>query len=184
MRFAHEQAPAASARHAMAPLSEAEAFSGEVERIAAISARTRSDPARREDLPRDVGSFAPAVCPRTIVFHGTADHVSDPINEDQVTQRWITTNSLASPGGFTAAYEHPSQVPTRHPAGPDGERPYTMDAWQDAHGRNVVTYYKVAGIGHAWSSSTPGSVFTDPWGPDASEAMYEFGIAHPEQTGK
>ena len=44
-----------------------------------------------------------------------------------------------------------------------------------------VTYYKVGGMGHAWSGGTPGSIFTDPLGPDASEAMYEFFMAHPKE---
>jgi poly(hydroxyalkanoate) depolymerase family esterase len=175
--FVGEQA---QARDAMAPLGEAEAFSGEVDRIAAIP--PGPDPIEQgEKAFHAMGSFARAV--PTIVFHGTADHVSDPINGDQVTQQWITTNHLASPGDFTAAFEHPSST-TEHPAGPDGERPYTVDTWQDAHGRDVVTYYKVAGMRHAWSGGTPGSIFTDPLGPDASEAMYEFFMAHPKQAGK
>jgi len=177
--FAGEQAQA-QARDAMAPLGEAEAFSGEVERIAAIP--PGPDPIQQgEKAFHAMGSFARAV--PTIVFHGTADHVSDPINGDQVTQQWITTNRLASPGDFTAVFEHPSST-TEHAAGPDGERPYTVETWQDTHGRDVVTYYKVVGMRHAWSGGTPGSIFTDPRGPDASDAMYEFFMAHPKQAGK
>jgi poly(3-hydroxybutyrate) depolymerase len=125
-----------------------------------------------------MGSFARAV--PAIVFHGTADPVSDPINGDQVTQQWITTNHLASPASFTATFEHPSST-VNHPSGPQGERPYTVDIWQDTRGRDVVTYYIVDGMGHAWSGGTPGSIFTDPSGPDASEAIYEFFMAHPKQ---
>ena len=164
----------------MAPLGEAEAFSGEVERIAAIP--PGPDPIQQgEKAFHAMGSFARAV--PTIVFHGTADHVSDPINGDQATQQWITTNRLASPGDFTAVFEHPSST-TEHPAGPDGERPYTVETWKDTHGRDVVTYYKVVGMRHAWSGGTPGSIFTDPLGPDASEAMYQFFMAHPKPTGR
>ena len=124
-----------------------------------------------------MGSFARVV--PAIVFHGTADPVSDPVNGDQATEQWIITNQLASHGDFTAAFEHPSST-TEHPAGPHGERPYTVETSQDAHGRNVVTYYKVTGMGHAWSGGTPGSIFTDPLGHDASQDMYEFFMAHPK----
>jgi poly(hydroxyalkanoate) depolymerase family esterase len=162
------------------PLSEAEALSGEVAEVAVIP--PGPDPIQQgEKAFQAMGSFARVV--PAIVFHGTADPVSDPVNGDQVTQQWITTNHLASPADFTATFEHPSST-AEHPAGPQGQRPYTVDTWQDARGRDVVTYYKVEGMGHAWSGGTPGSIFTDPLGPDASTAMYEFFMAHPKQTGK
>ena len=158
------------------PLSEAESLSGEIEDIAAIP--PGPDPIKQgEKAFQAMGSFARVV--PTIVFHGTDDHVCDPINGDQVTQQWITTNHLASPADFTATFEHPSST-VNHPAGPDGERAYTVDTWQDAHGQDLVIYYKVEGMGHAWSGGTPGSIFTDPNGPDASEIIYEFFMAHPK----
>jgi poly(hydroxyalkanoate) depolymerase family esterase len=70
-----------------------------------------------------MGPFA-RVMP-TIVFHGTADLIADPINGDQVTQQWLYTNQLASHGAFTATFEHPSSA-TISPAGPQGEKPYTV----------------------------------------------------------
>ena len=167
----------AQARDAAEPSSEAEALSGEVEKIAVIP--PGPDPVKQgENAFQAMGSFARVV--PTIVFHGTADHVSDPINGDQVTQQWITTNHLASPRDFTATFEHPSSI-IMHPAGSHGERPYTVYTWQDVHGRDVVSYYKVDGMGHAWSGGTPGSIFTDPSGPDASKAIYEFFMAHPKE---
>jgi len=124
-----------------------------------------------------MGSHARAV--PAIVFHGTADPISDPINGNQVTQQWITTDHLAAPADFTATFDDPITV--NHPAGPGGERSYTVDTWQDVHGRDMVVYYKIDGMGHAWSGGTPGSIFTDPSGPDASEIMYEFFTAHPKE---
>ena len=70
-----------------------------------------------------------------------------------------------------------------HPAGPHGEHPFTVDTWQDARGRDVVTMNKIDGMRHAWSGGTPGSIFTVSPGPDASKAIYEFFMAHPKQTG-
>ena len=94
--FLGERAPA---RDAMAPLSEAEALAGEVEQIAAIPAGP--DPVQQGQKAFHVmGPFARVV--PTIVFHGTADHVSDPVNGDQTAEQWITTNHLASHGYFTA----------------------------------------------------------------------------------
>ena len=124
---------------------------------------------------QEMDSFARVV--PTIVFHGTADPIADPINGDQVTQQWLTTNHLASHGAFTATFEHPSSI-TTSPAGPQGERPYTVFTWQDAHGSDVVTYWKVDGMGHAWSGGSPPSIYADPKGPDASQAMYQFFMAH------
>ena len=165
------------ARDAAGPRTEAEAASGEVTDIAAIP--PGPDPVQQgQKAFRAMGPFARVV--PAIVFHGTADLVSDPVNGDQVTQQWITTNHLASPAGFAATFEHPSGS-VNHPAGPQGQRPYTVDTWQDARGRDLVTYYKVQGMGHAWSGGTPGSIFTDPSGPDASQAMYEFFMAHPKE---
>ena len=116
--FLGEQVPA---RDAGAPRSEAEALSGEVaaERLAVVP--PGPDPVGQgEKAFHAMGSFARVV--PAIVFHGTADPVSDPINGGQVTQQWITTNHLASPGDFTATFEHPSST-VNHAAGPHGERP-------------------------------------------------------------
>jgi len=177
--FLGEQPPAPDA---LAPLSEAEALSGEVaaERLAVVP--PGPDPVQQgEKAFQAMGQYARVV--PAIVFHGTADHVSDPENGNQATQQWITTNNLASGGDFTATFEHPGST-TNHPAGPHGERPFTVYTWQDIHGRDVVTYYKIDGMDHAWSGGTPGSIFTDPSGPDASTIIYEFFMAHPKETGK
>ncbi len=124
---------------------------------------------------KEMGTYARVV--PTIVFHGTADPISAPGNGDQVTQQWLRTDQLASHGAFTAAFEHPSSTMI-HPA-ESGKKRYTVFKWQDAHGSDVVVYYKVDGMGHAWSGGSPFSIFTDPEGPDASQAIYEFFMAHP-----
>lgn len=87
-----------------------------------------------------MGSFARVV--PTIVFHGTADQVADPVNGDQVVQQWLRTNQLASHGTF----EHPSSATLQQV--PQG-RHYTVFTWKNAHGSDVVAYWKVDGMGHA-----------------------------------
>jgi len=122
-----------------------------------------------------MGSFA-RVMP-TMVLHGTADAVAAPINGEQAVRQWLRTNQLASQVAFTATFEHPSST-TISPAGPQGEWPYIVFTWQDASAHDVLAYWRVEGMGHAWSGGSPGRPFTDPRGPNASLAMYQFFIAH------
>ncbi len=165
----------AQAQDSVEPMIEVQATTGEVEEIAAIP--PGPPPAEQCKKAYDaMGRFARVV--PTIVFHGTDDHVSDPINGDQAVQQWLCTNQLASQGNFTATFEQPSRK-VNHPAGPHGERPYTEYTWKDKQGSDVVTYYKIDGMGHAWPGGTPGSIFTDPLGPDASQLIYDFFMAHP-----
>ncbi|MGZ3318881.1 MAG: extracellular catalytic domain type 1 short-chain-length polyhydroxyalkanoate depolymerase [Isosphaeraceae bacterium] len=166
----------APAPAALEPLSEEELLSGELKLRHGLLPKGPEPEEQGKKAFQAMGQYA-RVMP-TIVFHGTDDHISDPENGDQVTQQWITTNNLASGGDFTATFEHP--ITTEHPAGPHGERPYTVDTWQDIHGRDVVTYYRVAEMRHAWSGGTPGSIFTDHLAPDASTIIYEFFMAHPK----
>ncbi len=111
----------------------------------------------------------------TIVFHGTVDPIADPGNGEQVAQQWLRTNQLASHGTFTATFEHPSSVTLGQVP---GGHSYTVFSWKDATGSDVVTYWKVDGMMHAWSGGSPPSIYADPKGPDASKAIYEFFMAH------
>ncbi len=166
----------APAPDASEPLSEEELSFGELRLPHGLIPKGSDPEEQGKKAFQAMGHFARVV--PTIVFHGTDDHISDPANGEQVTQQWITTNQLASGGDFAATFEHPSST-TNHPAGPHGERSYTVYTWQDIHGRDVVTYYKIDEMDHAWSGGTPGSIFTDPGGPDASKIIYEFFMAHP-----
>jgi poly(hydroxyalkanoate) depolymerase family esterase len=112
----------------------------------------------------------------TIVFQGTRDTIVPPINGDQVVQQWMQTNQLASQGLYVADFQHPTtttagQVP--------GGYSYTVSTWKDHTGRDVQHYWKISGLGHAWSGGNPAVSYTDPLGPNASEAMYQFFMNHP-----
>ena len=120
-----------------------------------------------------MGSFARVV--PTIVFHGTNDLVSAPINGKQVVQQWMETDSLASQGNYQADFNAPSsttngQVPGGHS--------YTIYTWNDNNGNEVQEYWLINGMGHAWSGGNPYN-FTDLEGPSASLAMYTFFKNHP-----
>jgi glutamyl endopeptidase len=166
---------------AQALSGEVLALSGEVDESVLALIPPGPDPIQQgEKAFHAMGAFARVV--PTMVFHGTDDHVSNPENGNQATQQWITTNRLASHGAFTATFDHPSIPTIKHPVGPNGERAYTVDTWRDDQGRDVVVYYRVEGMDHRWSGGSPGSIWTDPSGPDASQALYEFFMAHPKET--
>ncbi len=112
----------------------------------------------------------------TIVFQGTHDKIVRPTNGDQVVQQWMQTNHLASQGLYVADFKYPTtttsgQVP--------GGYSYTVYTWKDHTGKEVQQYWKILGLGHAWSGGNPAVSHTDPQGPNASEAMYQFFMNHP-----
>jgi poly(hydroxyalkanoate) depolymerase family esterase len=112
----------------------------------------------------------------TIVFHGTYDTIISPINGDQTVQQWMQTDHLASNGTYQADFHRPNsttdgQVPGGHA--------YTVSSWIDTKGDEVQAYWKVQGMGHAWSGGSPDGTYTDPLGPNASLAMYQFFMGHP-----
>jgi poly(hydroxyalkanoate) depolymerase family esterase len=133
------------------------------------------DPLRQGELAYSAMGARARIVP-TIVFHGTDDKVAAPVNGDQVVEQWMHTNFLASSGAYLAYLD----TPTTRTSGqtPDGYS-YLVFTWSLPDGDEVQAYWKVAGLGHAWSGGHPRGSFTDPLGPDASLAMYQFFMAHP-----
>ena len=111
----------------------------------------------------------------TIVFQGTRDKVVPPINGDQVVQQWMQTNHLASQGLYVADFNNPTTTTSRQV---QGGHAYTVSTWKDHTGKEVQQYWKIDGLAHAWSGGNPAVSYTDPRGPNASEAMYHFFMNH------
>ena len=111
-----------------------------------------------------------------IVFQGTSDKVVPPINGDQVVQQWMQTNRLASQGLYVADFKNPTIATSRQVP---GGHSYTVYTWKDHTGKEVQQYWKILELGHAWSGGNPAVSYTDPRGPNASEAMYQFFMNHP-----
>lgn len=110
------------------------------------------------------------------VFHGTNDGTVAPTNGDHVAQQWMQTNHLASNQAYTADFH----LPTRATSGRvSNGYPYVVAAWHANDGDEVLSYWKIGGMGHAWSGGDPAGSYTDPRGPSASVAMYNFFMAHP-----
>jgi poly(hydroxyalkanoate) depolymerase family esterase len=110
-----------------------------------------------------------------IVFQGTHDRIIPPVLGDQVVQQWMQTNHLASHGLYAADFQNPTSTSSlKVPGG----YTYTVKAWNDSLGNEVQTYWKIDGLGHAWSGGNAAGSYTDPRGPNASEAMYQFFMNH------
>jgi poly(hydroxyalkanoate) depolymerase family esterase len=120
-----------------------------------------------------MGKYARAV--PIIVFHGSADTTVNPVNGQQVVEQWMETDHLASKA-FNAQFPSPDN--TISGLSPGGQS-YTVEKWNDERGHEVEEYWVVNGMGHAWSGGNLSGSFTDPLGPSASQAMYEFFMNHP-----
>ena len=133
------------------------------------------DPERQGQAAYDVMGGIARVVP-TIVFHGTHDRTVSPLNGDQLVQQWMHTDQLASQGSYVADFHHPTTTMIKQEP---GTRSYTVSTWKSSTGREVQVYWKVNGMGHAWSGGSPKGSYTDPHGPNASLAMYHFFMDHP-----
>ena len=132
------------------------------------------DPEQQGQLAyQAMGSFARVV--PTIVFQGTGDYIVAPINGDQVVRQWMQTNHLASGGSYAPDFATPGSITSGQ--APHG-RAYTVQRWNDAQGKEIQAYWRVTGMGHAWSGGSYSGSYADPRGPDASLALYEFFMAH------
>lgn len=133
------------------------------------------DPQQQGQAAFDAMGTAARVIP-TIVFQGTSDLVVNPVNGNQVVQQWIQTDRLASNDTYTADFGSPSSSETGQVP---GGHSYTVLRWNDDLGNELQEYWQIDSMGHAWSGGSPVSSYTDPSGPGASLAMYQFFISHP-----
>jgi poly(3-hydroxybutyrate) depolymerase len=111
--------------------------------------------------PSKGGMTTPGAAVPTIVFHGDRDKVVHPRN----VERFVGEALLR---GETAG-----APPVEAGRAPDGHA-YSRTVHRDANGRPVLESWVVHGAGHAWSGGSDAGTFTDPRGPDASEAMVRF----------
>ena len=107
----------------------------------------------------------------SMVIHGTADSTVAPVNADQVLEQSMTANRLAAPETCDLDIARPT---TTSRGQVDGGHAYTRCQWTDRRGVLMHERLKVDGLGHAWSGGAPGGSYTDPRGPDATDAIWRF----------
>jgi poly(hydroxyalkanoate) depolymerase family esterase len=139
------------------------------------------DPTQQGQAAYNAMGSAARVVP-TIVFQGQSDYTVYPINGDQIVQQWMETDHLASNGTYNASFSSPTTTTNGQVPGSGGHS-YTVQTWNDNNGTEIEEYWKVNGMGHAWSGGSSSGSYTDPNGPSATNAMYTFFINHPMHPG-
>jgi poly(3-hydroxybutyrate) depolymerase len=99
-----------------------------------------------------------------IVFHGDADPTVHPSNGDALFASVL-------PGDGTLHQDRPAGAGI-------GDRPVTRRRRIAADGRVLAEQWVLHGAGHAWSGGSTTGSHTDPRGPCASRALFEFFRGH------
>jgi poly(hydroxyalkanoate) depolymerase family esterase len=112
-----------------------------------------------------------------IAFQGDQDTTVPPANGDQLVQQWLLTDDLADDGAANGSVS--SRPATTRSSFASAGRPYTVSTYQNNAQAELATYWLVHGMNHAWSGGDGSQPYSDPSGPDATAAMYEFFMRHP-----
>jgi len=106
-----------------------------------------------------------------VVVQGDADRVVRATNGEHVVRQWLSASRLASHRAAGVDFNHPQAT---HADRVPGGLSYSVRTWIDSSGSPLAQYWLVSGLGHAWSGGAAAGSYTDPRGPSATEAMYEF----------
>jgi poly(hydroxyalkanoate) depolymerase family esterase len=122
-----------------------------------------------------MGSYARRV--PVIVFQGDADTTVVPANGDRVVREWQVTNDWADDGSSNGSIPvaPASTVARQAPGG----RSYTVATYNDGRGAELIQYWVIRGMNHAWSGGCSCAQYADPSGPNESQAMVDFFLRHP-----
>jgi poly(hydroxyalkanoate) depolymerase family esterase len=112
-----------------------------------------------------------------ITFAGDADTTVPPVNADQLVEQWLVTNDLADDATLDGSVSTRPAKATRGRS-PGGES-YTVRSYVDKSRNELVQYWMVSGMNHAWSGGDGAQRYAFPSGPDETAAMYAFFESHP-----
>lgn len=112
-----------------------------------------------------------------IVFQGDADNIVAPANAPLIVREWQVTDDYADDGSLNGSIP---TTPTGFTYGTSpGGRGYTVTSYGDGHGHQLIQYWVVRGMNHAWSGGSATEPYSDPAGPNETAAMYAFFSSHP-----
>jgi poly(hydroxyalkanoate) depolymerase family esterase len=118
----------------------------------------RTGPADAAMLP-SVTSNAPA-----FIAHGGADAIVSPRNGELLARQWATALGADDESSGSG----PAGVALRR---------------FGRHGRVLVEFWTLEGVGHAWSGGSSAGTFTAPDGPDVTAAMVRFFLVQSRRAG-
>jgi poly(hydroxyalkanoate) depolymerase family esterase len=134
-----------------------------------------SDPAQAgQQAATAMGPYRRAM--PVILFQGDQDQIVPPANADQIVEQWKTTDDLADDGAKNGSM---STFPKTTFGQVKNGRSYTVKSYSDGHKNELIQYWLVRGMGHAWSGGCDCEQYAEPSGPDATGAMYAFFMNHP-----
>jgi poly(hydroxyalkanoate) depolymerase family esterase len=111
-----------------------------------------------------------------IVFQGDADDIVAPANAPLIVQEWQVTDNYVEDGAPSGA------IPTGATSTVNGAsargQSYTVTTYGDGRGSDLVEYWLVHGMNHAWSDGNSTQLYADPSGPNETDAMYSFFSSH------
>lgn len=132
------------------------------------------------------------------VEQGTADTLNAYPLAEGLVQAWLGTSDLADDGGMGSIARTPASTETFEmeqtpspgsgdvcvrnsnwpcPGGAIGFEetyPYTVRQYEDGTGCDIVEFWAIHGLEHAYPNADPATHFSDPLGPDITRAAYEF----------
>ena len=110
-----------------------------------------------------------------VVVQGTGDSIVHGRSGGLVAEQWLAYDRARSTDRRDPQRITRSRAVRK--ASADGRR-YTVTRWYSARGRKQLEHWQVEGLGHAWSGGLKDGSYSDPRGPRASTAMWQFFAAH------
>jgi poly(hydroxyalkanoate) depolymerase family esterase len=122
-------------------------------------------------------SFRSEMAP-VVLIHGTSDPVVRPPNADRIVDQWLASRDSGHHRGLGRVRPLATTQALLV-----GDRHCLRTRWYSARGRRVLEYWRIDGLGHAWSGGRSSARFIDRAGPRASEVMWDFFRRHRLSTG-
>ena len=113
-----------------------------------------------------------------MIVQGAADAVVRPINAVHTRDIWLAMNAMATARKLDAGAS--PAAPTRRTENRSGGLDAVTECYAGAAAGDCdVETLTVSGLGHAWSGGSKLGTFTDERGPDATDEIFRFLLAHP-----